>query len=437
MFADLFAGCGGLSLGLSLAGLSGVFAVEHDKMAFSTLSANLIECRGVPVEQFAWPSWLEKKAWSIDEIFDQHSEELAELRGKVDVLAGGPPCQGFSFAGKRLESDPRNRLFEKYVQMVNTIRPIALVLENVPGMKVAHAAKSWKQLGMRTNSQSYYDKLVESLDQIGYQVLGRIIDCAAFGVPQKRPRLIVIGIRKDISHHIAGGVARTFELLEVARLQQLNDMGLSTVVSASEAISDLEVGYGGTEPCTDAYSPRGFRDISYLGPRTTYQNIMHAECSGSMDSVRLANHKPEVKDRFKRIIQDPECGAGILMTLGQRQKYGLKKHRICLMKADSPAPTITTLPDDILHYSEPRILTVRESARLQSFPDWFQFRGKFTTGGSQRVKECPRYTQVGNAVPPYLARAIGKAVDMMLREALRNAKMHKSIIKQEEILVMA
>src|SRR3546814_15814129 len=81
-----------------------------------------------------------------------------------------------------------------------------------------------------------------------------------------------------------------------------------------------------------------------------------------------------------------------------RRSYGLKKHRIYPMSPTDPAPTIMTLPDDVLHYSEPRILTVRESARLQSFPDWFQFRGKFTTGGDRRTRACPPYTQGGNAV---------------------------------------
>jgi DNA (cytosine-5)-methyltransferase 1 len=99
-----------------------------------------------------------------------------------------------------------------------------------------------------------------------------------------------------------------------------------------------------------------------------------------------------------------------------RKTYGLKKHRIYPMASGEPAPTVTTLPDDILHYCEPRILTVRETARLQSFPDWFKFKGKFTTGGDRRTKECPRYTQVGNAVPPYLARAIGVAVSNLLQE---------------------
>ncbi|ROL66126.1 DNA (cytosine-5-)-methyltransferase [Pseudomonas chlororaphis] len=433
MFADLFAGCGGLSLGLSLAGLNGVFAVERDKMAFSTLSANLLEGRDELVPQFKWPDWLKRKAWGIDEILEQHPLRLSELKGKVHVLAGGPPCQGFSFAGKRLESDPRNQLFEKYVEMVKAIQPAAIVLENVPGMKVAHKAKSWKEeLGLtKVKPHSYYDKLVESLNGVGYEVLGKIVDCSLFGVPQKRPRLIVIGIHKDLARHLRGGANRAFELLEEARLNQLQELRLPEVVSASEAISDLEIEHAGIRPCTDPSSRTGFREIAYKGPRTHYQALMHQGCDTPMDSVRLANHKPEISERFMRIIDDPECNRGGLMSLAQREKYGLKKHRICLMHEEIPAPTITTLPDDVLHYSEPRILTVRESARLQSFPDWFQFRGKFTTGGSQRTKECPRYTQVGNAVPPYLARAIGMAISSVLEEAVAAAS-QKAVAEVEQ-----
>ena len=439
MFADLFAGCGGLSLGLSLAGLNGVFAVERDKMAFSTLSANLLERRDVPVPQFEWPSWLERKAWGIDDILEQHPLDLSRLKGKVHVLAGGPPCQGFSFAGKRLESDPRNQLFEKYVEMVKAIQPAAIVLENVPGMKVAHKAKSWKEeLGLtKVKPHSYYDKLVESLNSVGYEVLGKIVDCSLFGVPQKRPRLIVIGIHKDLARHLRGGANRAFELLEEARLNQLQELGLPEVVSASEAISDLEIKHVGTRPCTDPSSRTGFLELAYKGPRTHYQNLMHQGSDGSMDSVRLAKHKPEISERFMRIIQDPECVRGGLMSLAQREKYGLKKHRICLMHEKNPAPTITTLPDDVLHYSEPRILTVRESARLQSFPDWFQFRGKFTTGGSQRTKECPRYTQVGNAVPPYLARAIGLAIRSVLDEAMAVSSQQAVDEVEQETLAIA
>jgi DNA (cytosine-5)-methyltransferase 1 len=99
-------------------------------------------------------------------------------------------------------------------------------------------------------------------------------------------------------------------------------------------------------------------------------------------------------------------------------RYGLNKQRIHPMSPTEPAPTITTLPDDVLHYEEPRILTVRECARLQSFPDWFRFRGKFTTGGNMRTKECPRYTQVGNAVPPHLGMMIGLAIVAALEEEM-------------------
>ena len=105
-FVDLFSGCGGFSLGLAMAGLEGQFAVERDAMAFETFSANFLGERKLPVEKFAWPSWLEKRAWPIDELLIQHVDQLKSLEGSIEVLAGGPPCQGFSFAGRRNESDP-------------------------------------------------------------------------------------------------------------------------------------------------------------------------------------------------------------------------------------------------------------------------------------------------------------------------------------------
>ena len=102
------------------------------------------------------------------------------------------------------------------------------------------------------------------------------------------------------------------------------------------------------------------------------------------------------------------------MSDADRERLGIGKHAITPLSPDLPSHTLTTLPDDLLHYAEPRIHTVREHARLQSFPDWFEFRGKFTTGGSVRTQECPRYTQVGNAVPPLLAEAIGIAIKRLL-----------------------
>ena len=104
-----------------------------------------------------------------------------------------------------------------------------------------------------------------------------------------------------------------------------------------------------------------------------------------------------------------------MLFRSERERFGVKKQHLVVLNADNPSHTLTTLPDDYLHYAEPRILTVREYARLQSFPDWFSFHGKYTTGGHLRTKQCPRYTQVGNAVPPRLARFLGTLIRHYVR----------------------
>lgn len=414
-FVDLFSGCGGLSLGLSMAGLRGQFAIERDPMAFDTFSGNFLGDRKVPIEKFEWPAWLKQQAWGIDDLLAKHRQDLTQLEGQIDVLAGGPPCQGFSFAGRRQENDPRNRLFEKYVEVVDAIKPSILVLENVPGMKVAHSTKKGKDGEREQAPESFYEKLKRSIEGIGYEVHGEIVDASRFGVPQRRSRLIVIGIKKDLALELKEGVKHVFKVLEEKRVEMLVKHGLPKTksISASDAISDLLVSMAITKPCTDPFSRSGFEEIVYRGPETNYQRLMNRHCrNDDMDSMRLARHRKDVQARFKKIING--CTQGVRMNEKSLAKFGLKKHRIYPMASWDPAPTITTLPDDVLHYMEPRILTVRESARLQSFPDWFRFRGKFTTGGDRRTKECPRYTQVGNAVPPLLAEAIGMAVASIL-----------------------
>jgi DNA (cytosine-5)-methyltransferase 1 len=420
-FIDLFSGCGGFSLGLSSAGLEGQFAIERDPMAFETFSENFLGDRKIPVTKFNWPTtWLKRQAWAIDDLIKSHQAELDGLEGEIQVLAGGPPCQGFSFAGKRQESDPRNQLFEKYVHVVDTIKPRALVLENVPGMRVAHSTKAGAGEGRAQESESYYDKLKKKLEDIGYRVHGKIVDASLYGVPQKRSRLIVLGLHADVADRLPGGVHRAFELLEEKRVEQLRELGLDEKIGAGEAISDLRADTRQKKACTDPSSRAGFEEATYCGPETAYQRLMHQGCRDEdMDSMRLARHGEQVRNRFAAILD--QCQRGGNMNQASRDRFGLKKQRIHPMSHSEPAPTITTLPDDVLHYAEPRILTVRESARLQGFPDWFRFRGKFTTGGEKRTKECPRYTQVGNAVPPMLARAIGLALKATLDEAARAA----------------
>jgi DNA (cytosine-5)-methyltransferase 1 len=137
-FIDLYAGCGGLSLGLMSAGWEGVLAVEKDSLAFETLKHNLID--GTK-HRYAWPIWFPREATPIGPFIAKYRAEVEQLKGKITLLAGGPPCQGFSLAGKREKKDPRNQLFKKYVEIVKVLRPPLLLLENVRGIGIAHGKK--------------------------------------------------------------------------------------------------------------------------------------------------------------------------------------------------------------------------------------------------------------------------------------------------------
>lgn len=409
-FVDLFSGCGGLSLGLSQAGWQGLFAIERATDAFETFRANFLgeDSR----YKFRWPTWLEQSAHSIDSVLERHHGELKKLRGKVDLIAGGPPCQGFSFAGKRKSSDPRNRMFQRYVCFVEIIRPKFLILENVPGMNVAHTRRGNKTAGA---GQTYYDKLSVSLSALGYTVDPMILDAANYGVPQRRARLVVIGIRSDMAKKFPTGCMGVFDRIDVEGKKQLSELGDGKPVTAQQAISDLVVGTGEwkvqrTIEYTGFGARRGYVQLKYEGPHVTpYQSLMNTGVvHDQMDSMRLAQHREDVEARFQQILASSR--RGVNLSAEDRVRFGMLKHRTVPMSPALPAPTLTTLPDDILHYSDPRILTVRECARLQSFPDWFTFHGKYTTGGDRRKVECPRYTQVGNAVPPLMAKAIGTGI---------------------------
>jgi DNA (cytosine-5)-methyltransferase 1 len=414
-FIDLFAGCGGLSLGLAQAGWKGLFAIERDPMAFRTFADNLVATESGM--QFSWPSWLECRSWPIDKFLNEHRSDLRRLRNKVALIAGGPPCQGFSVAGRRDRLDPRNLLFKKYVEVIDAVRPNLLIVENVPGMSFVHGTTQNQRVHKRPGRpiKPYSERLIGALEKLGYHVEGQVRESSGYGVPQKRSRYVVIGIRRDFAPSKECAFARLEDLIERHRLQQLTELDLKIPVTASDALADLETRYTQLRPCTDPESRKGFMEPVYRGPRSRYQRLMNdAIPPESMTSLRLARHTSPVSARFARILR--ECEPGRPMHERDRARFGLRKQRIHPLAAKAPAPTVTTLPDDLLHYAEPRILTVREYARLQSFPDWFVFRGKYTTGGKRRVRECPRYTQIGNAVPPLFARALGKALAQFARE---------------------
>lgn len=393
-FIDLFAGCGGLSLGLKKAGWLGVFAIEKSPDAFLTLQHNLIN-KSV-VNPFLWPEWLPQKAMTTSELLANYSNHLKNLQGSVDLIAGGPPCQGFSFAGRRNPNDPRNKLTEEYIQIVELVKPKYLILENVKGFKAA-----FKHAG--TGKEKVYAEVVkEKLESIGYTVFHNMCNASDFGVPQPRPRFIMMAFRNDCAT-----AEEPFEKLAKFLPGYKSEKGLKRdkYTSLKEAISDLEIA---RNELIDSVDTKGFKQIGYTKKKlSNYQRLMRSDCGNKSvpNSLRIARHKPETARKFKKILNGYPKGKSL--TKDELLALGTKKQCFTPLHPDQLSRTITTLPDDLLHYSEPRILTVRENARIQSFPDWFEFMGKYTTGGPRRKEECPRYTQVGNAVPPLMAEALG------------------------------
>lgn len=397
-FIDLFAGCGGLSLGLLQAGWTGNFAVEHEANAFATLEANLIYQK--VGNGFHWPDWLPKQPVAIEDLLRVHRAQLEGLRGQVDLVTGGPPCQGFSSAGRRREDDPRNQLFAAYVDFVRTVRPRALLIENVRGFT--------SDFRPGAEDSNYAMKLRMLLSQ-EYDVFEQLINLAIFGVPQSRTRYFLIAFRKDEC------AENPFENLRGRLPSFLRSLGLQAPVSAWSAISDLEVGRGGTRPSSET---PGFEEINYLGPVTQYQRMM-AKGGVAPTDLRLARHRKEIAERFETFIELSHKEGRLNTSVNDeiRLRLGIKKRAFRVLDPDRPSPTITSMPDDLLHYKEPRTLTVRENARLQGFPDWFSFKGKYTTGGLRRRQEIPRFTQVANAVPPLASRALGELLLEMLQTA--------------------
>lgn len=406
-FVDVFAGCGGLSLGLLAAGWKGLFAIEKDAHAFLTLQRNLIDSASHSQYKFEWPQWLPKEPAEIETFIATYEQRLIQLRGKVDLLAGGPPCQGFSLAGRRNQNDPRNRLFHRYLDLVRLLEPKLVLIENVRGIAVSFRANAASRHPRKTRrgNRSVSDKIFLELRRAGYSVFSRLIPATSVGVPQLRPRFIIVGIRSESS--VEPLPRDVFDALPATIASFLRDMGLPAgrPVSSSQALSDLEVGTQGRLIPSDECP--GFFQARYSRPKTRYQRLLHGTMGNKApNSMRLANHTPAIKARFERIVS--HCPKGVSLSDFHRRRFGVKKHTLVVLDPRRPSHTLTTLPDDLLHYSEPRILTVREYARLQSFPDWFEFLGKYTTGGDRRTKECPRYTQVGNAVPPFLATVLGR-----------------------------
>jgi DNA (cytosine-5)-methyltransferase 1 len=390
-YIDIFAGCGGLSLGLYNAGWHGLFAIEKSPEAFATLSYNLIEKK----KHFNWPDWLPKQELDINEVITTHTKQLEDLQGKVTMIVGGPPCQGFSIAGRRNENDERNKLVDSYLKFVKLVKPNIIFFENVKGFT----------LKFRNNTQKgkKYSQIVTSeLDSIGYYVYGKLINMGDYGIPQRRIRFILVGIRKDLKNASIEEAKSFFEKINANKLNFLREKRFREKQTIKNALSDLLKG----KTLIDTPDRKGFKSGIYRKAKSNYQQFARKDVGDRQpDSHSFANHTEKVVERLKKVQTVTQKCKNISEEL--KQQLGIRTQVLVPLKPNEQAPTVTSIPDDMVHYCEPRILTVRECARLQSFPDWFEFRRKYTTGGTLRKKEVPRYTQVGNAVPPLFGELAG------------------------------
>lgn len=387
-YIDIFAGCGGLSVGLQNAGWEGLFAIEKNNDAFSTLKYNLINSN-----HFKWPSWLEINNHDINKILTDKIENLRNLQGKIDLVAGGPPCQGFSLAGKRDTKDQRNKLVKAYIKFIEIVQPRALIFENVHGFTV-------KFKGNKGSIKEYSNYVIEKLTELGYRVDSRIVDVSEFSVPQKRRRFILVAMKDHNPSDV-------FAALERNKQNFCEQKGLNPKTTIYEAISDLQKNRGTCQSPDTKHFQAGL----YGQIESGYQKLMRQNVENqtvAVDSHRFVNHSETIIKLHNDLLNNAPRGKRI--TPKDNLVENLKRRGVTVLDANGQAPTITSIPDELVHYEEPRILTVREHARIQSFPDWYEFKGKYTSGGKRRKMEVPRYTQVGNAVPPLFAEQIGIAL---------------------------
>ncbi|MBE5936222.1 MAG: DNA cytosine methyltransferase [Lachnospiraceae bacterium] len=358
---DLFAGCGGLSLGFIKDGYVIEKAVEYDASIANTYKLNHPEVEVI-----------------VDDI--QNIDRSGVFKeGDADIIIGGPPCQGFSMAGARIREgfmgDPRNFLFKSYFNVVKTVKPKAFIMENVKGIQTMQKGEIFEEI-----KRIFQDS--EMLDGKPYHLYPRIVKAVEFGIPQKRERMIIIGVNKEV-----GNFDEIWEKTKVeirAQYQHFFDR-----VTVEDAIGNLG-------RATDD----GVIDMPK--PITNYQKYL------STENIVLRNHVGTKHSnlaigRMKRIDNGENF---IVLDEKIKSVHSGSYGRLCW---NEQAPTITTRFDTpsggrFIHPEEDRTLTPREAARIQSFPDDFIFYGNKTS-------ICK---QIGNAVPPKISYFLAKLIKNIL-----------------------
>lgn len=401
-YIDFFSGCGGLSLGLGWAGWNGVFAIEKDPMAFASFDKNLV-APGAPHQHFKnWPKWLSREAHTIEDVLEDEIavKHFKELSGKVTLVAGGPPCQGFSVAGARNGKDPRNLLVFKQIKAIDLLKPAFAIIENVEGFERKFVSRPIDKITV-----SVAEEAINEIKRIGYNIGKVVINAADYGVPQLRKRVILLAISKDFAGQINVQDLLKHVLKKVG-MEQRRELGLPTdrFTNIGEAIGDLS----GSDVVTDPEFPK-YQTCRYLKPKTAYQLLMRENMGSEALPTchRFNRHSEKAVTLYRKAIETQPAG-----RLSKEFLYanGCHSNKRFVLDTKRPCSTLTTAPEEIIHFKHPRVATLREMARIQSFPDNYQFCGRYTLNGPARGVDVPRNAQIGNAIPPLVGRALGKAL---------------------------
>lgn len=425
---DLFSGAGGLSEGFRQAGFEILAASDNDPDTAATF-----------IQNFPRTSVI------VGDIRSAHMrEQILAASNQADVLVGGPPCQAFSQMRNhtRVIDDPRNALYREFVDVLRRSLPMAFVMENVTGID---------QMGVR-------DQIAADLSLEGeYCVAPQVVDAADFGVPQTRKRLIFVGVRSSLGlspPELSGtGATRAIALvrfngaqpprykivaererLAIQLTRALRDPENVAVVSTADAISDLQGLATGSREDRISYE-----DLPE--PKSSYQRLMRAGAGPFIMNVQVprinrdtvlrlrgipqgGNHRDLAEDLLERYITGDRWGQDNgTGRLSRRHFYAYRRLHPRIW-----AWTLNTKADAAYHYRHPRALSVREFARLQSFPDRFTFttdpRRGMIEGRHDGGAAHSRYRQVGNAVPPLLARAIALELRAQLGRVRAPAEEH-------------
>ena len=350
---DLFCGAGGFTKGFEMEGFKSIFAIDKWPQAIKTYNYN--RNRDVAIST---------------DINDFRNEQIIELNKQgVDGIIGGPPCQGFSLVGSRKTGDERNSLYLEYVRFVDLLKPKFFILENVRGL-------------LTMENGFFKEDIPQRFKNLGYNVNHAVLRASEYGVPQNRERVFFIGLNQDYFGD---------KYFEYPLANKKN------IISTEEALSDL--------PSLDNNEdPHKYKS----SPQNEFQQLMR-ENAKKITCNEITHHTETTINIIKQ-VPDGSSIKEVSQELYKVRNYNAAFKR---MNSKKPSSTIDCGHRNYFHYKENRIPTVRENARIQSFPDDYYFTGTKTA----------QYTQVGNAVPPLLGKALAKKMVELINDIESSIKL--------------